>query len=66
MTPPNEAQILAFNPPGSDDNSSKVFREHVRMVEIVTLSLSAHIIKQILYLVLPASVSCIMLPHAGL
>ncbi|MEM9278389.1 MAG: SMC-Scp complex subunit ScpB [Pseudomonadota bacterium] len=40
MTPPSEAQILTFNPPGSDDNTNKVFREHVRMVEAIVFASS--------------------------
>ncbi|MGI9353209.1 MAG: SMC-Scp complex subunit ScpB [Rhizobiaceae bacterium] len=40
MTPPNEAQILAFNPPGSDESADKAFREHLRMVEAIVFASS--------------------------
>lgn len=40
MTPPSEAQILAFNPPGADDNANTVAREHVRMVEAIVFASS--------------------------
>lgn len=38
MTPPSEAQILSFNPPGSNDEAGKAYREHVRMVEAIVFA----------------------------
>jgi len=56
MTPPNEAQILAFNPPGSEDNTSKVFREHVRMVEAIVFASSEPVSEKALQDRLPEGV----------
>ncbi|MEM9329768.1 MAG: SMC-Scp complex subunit ScpB [Pseudomonadota bacterium] len=40
MTPPSEAQILAFNPPGSDENPGKLHRENMRTVEAIVFASS--------------------------
>lgn len=40
MAQTNEAQILAFNPPGNEGQASNVSREHVRMLEAIVFASS--------------------------
>ncbi|MEM7067500.1 MAG: SMC-Scp complex subunit ScpB [Pseudomonadota bacterium] len=56
MTPPNEAQILAFTPPGSEDSSKKAAREHVRMVEAIVFASSEPVSEKALQERLPEGV----------
>ncbi len=40
MAQVKEAQILSFNPAGSDDNENRFLREHLRMVEAIVFAAS--------------------------